>query len=442
LWQAQTLLVLYSADLKAAAVDLESKFSEAALGAVLLSDFRNFAHGRHHWLAERGDESAVLALTSENDRDLAERTLALVPPKTARLVLPNSNTGPLACLRAIIQVLHLVGAAGLAKRLNPGRPGVPPFGRRIYRMRAVAPVAIADEDREIERKARRPIRSGRGDAGTVGWTSARTAFRERLAAARLGAVIFDYDGTLCDATERFQGVRAEVAAELLRLLRSGVMLGIATGRGKSVREDLRRHVPVALQERVFVAYYNGSEIGTLSQVDVPQHLVPQEAISRFASLLLAHPLLGPIIQVESRGSQVSVQVKSAQWHDLVWRIVHALSLEHGLRAVTSTHSMDIILPTVSKRNLVAHLMQRLPRGSSCLRIGDRGEWPGNDFELLSGEFALSVDEVSAAPETCWNLAPGGVRGVQASLYYLARLRRTRSGVRFSLGIRGSKGKLT
>jgi hypothetical protein len=61
------------------AVDLESKFTEAALGNLQAADYRNFAHGRHHWLAKRGHESAVLALISEADRELAERTLNLIP---------------------------------------------------------------------------------------------------------------------------------------------------------------------------------------------------------------------------------------------------------------------------------------------------------------------------------------------------------------------------
>ncbi len=56
-----------------------------------------------------------------------------------------------------------------------------------------------------------------------------------------------------------------------------------------------------------------------------------------------------------------------------------------------------------------------------LCIGDRGCWPGNDFALLNQEFALSSDEVSGSPDTCWNIAPAGHRGVQATLGYLSAL---------------------
>jgi hypothetical protein len=68
-----------------------------------------------------------------------------------------------------------------------------------------------------------------------------------------------------------------------------------------------------------------------------------------------------------------------------------------------------------------------------LCVGDRGQWPGNDFSLLTSPYALSVDEVSQDPTTCWNLAPPGHRGVRAALGYLAGLKKGKGGLRLSLG---------
>jgi hypothetical protein len=56
-----------------------------------------------------------------------------------------------------------------------------------------------------------------------------------------------------------------------------------------------------------------------------------------------------------------------------------------------------------------------------MRLGDKGVWPGNDAEFLDSPFGLSVDEVSRHSEHCWALAPAGVTGVQATLYYLNSL---------------------
>src|SRR5665213_4053071 len=83
-----------------------------------------------------------------------------------------------------------------------------------------------------------------------------------------------------------------------------------------------------------------------------------------------------------------------------------------LSVVTSTHSIDILAPFISKRKVVEDVLARLGYGSgpdSVLCIGDRGCPPGNDSDLLCHPLALSVDEVSADPLTCWNLATPGLR---------------------------------
>src|SRR5690606_28220019 len=43
-----------------AAMDLESKWSEAGFGSVTVTDVRNVAHGRHHGLSRRFGETLVL----------------------------------------------------------------------------------------------------------------------------------------------------------------------------------------------------------------------------------------------------------------------------------------------------------------------------------------------------------------------------------------------
>jgi len=40
-----------------------------------------------------------------------------------------------------------------------------------------------------------------------------------------------------------------------------------------------------------------------------------------------------------------------------------------------------------------------------LRLGDRGEESGNDFELLASGLSLSVDGVSAALDQAWDAPP-------------------------------------
>ncbi|MGD5648131.1 hypothetical protein QUS91_22645, partial [Xanthomonas citri pv. citri] len=90
LWGRSTTVVLHSPNARVGAIDLESKFTEAAIGNLHYADWRNFAHGRHHWLAKRRRESAIIALIGD-DEPLAERTLALIPDDipVSRLRLPG-----------------------------------------------------------------------------------------------------------------------------------------------------------------------------------------------------------------------------------------------------------------------------------------------------------------------------------------------------------------
>ena len=124
--------------------------------------------------------------------------------------------------------------------------------------------------------------------------------------------------------------------------------------------------------------------------------------------------------------QITVEPKtgtseSVTW-DVVQQIVHAWDLP-GVTVVRSSHSIDVLAPGVSKRTLVGQVRELVGEAetTAVLCIGDRGRWPGNDFALLQEPCSLSVDEVSPDPNTCWNLAPAGHRGVQATRDYLAAI---------------------
>ena len=134
LWARPTTLVLHGPSTRVGAIDLESKFTEAALGHVQLADYRNFAHGRHHWLAKRSDTSAVLAFITDADRVLAERTLDLLPVDVpqARIVFDGSANA--AMLASLLAALKITGWAGISRGIDPGRPGVPKFGRKLYHL--------------------------------------------------------------------------------------------------------------------------------------------------------------------------------------------------------------------------------------------------------------------------------------------------------------------
>ena len=103
----------------------------------------------------------------------------------------------------------------------------------------------------------------------------------------------------------------------------------------------------------------------------------------------------------------------------------------GVRVLCSAHSFDIIESDTSKV-AVAQVLTELVSPRILLCIGDRGGWPGNDFELLRHRFSLSVDEVSSAPRSCWNLTPRGCLGPSATIRYLTALQPHSGAVRINM----------
>lgn len=440
LWSRSTTLVLHGSTTRIGAIDLESKFTEAAVGNLQIADYRNFAHGRHHWLAKRPGESAVLAFVSEADKELAERTLKLIPNNIPQVSLFISGPPETALLVSLVAALRITGWAGQARGIDPGRPGVPQFGRKLYRLPLprygthVSQTSISDHDAvAIERKSGlsigRLIRRGELER----WHSCLLLFRKNLSEAAFAGVALDYDGTIVDTRERFSPPRAEIAQELVRILHTGANIGIATGRGASVKRDLRACIPTDLFGRVVVGYYNGAEIGTLADDYIPDGAaVVCDELRLLASALRAQSELADLAEQTDRRYQITLQARRATTESRLWDLAQQTVLLTGQRNVTitrSSHSIDIVSSGVSKLNVLKQLQSVTP-DKAILTIGDRGRWPGNDYELLKEPLSLSVDELSVDPSTCWNLAPRGQRGISATLSYLRALRGVNGTLRF------------
>jgi fructoselysine-6-P-deglycase FrlB-like protein len=442
LWEKSTLVVLYGQASQAAAIDLESKFTEAALGHIQLADYRNFAHGRHHWLARHVDDCAVLSLASTEDASLAKRTLSLLPEQIP-VAQFEIGSGVVASLKAVVLSLLIAGLAGRARGIDPGKPNVSAFGRRLYhlngsyRRRADHGVAPA-EATAIARKAGSGISTLAAQGTLTPWREAYATFAERLRATEFRAIVLDYDGTVCDTAERYHGPRAEVSDQLVAFLCEGILVGIATGRGKSVRKDMSNRIrDPGLMSRVIVGYHNGAEIGLLDDDTQPPRGDLDASLGPIADALMVDRRLLDLARIEAMNCQVTLEYRKLSAGQQVWDIVQrviARSGPPGVTALRSSHSVDILAPGVTKSNVVRHVENAAglaPSSGRVLCIGDRGRWPGNDFALLQEPCSLSVDEVSSDPTTCWNLATTKSRCTGALLEYFRRMRVARGVLRLT-----------
>ena len=422
-------MVLYGAAGEPVAWDIESKLTEAALGSALLSDYRNFGHGRHHWFAKRKENSCIIALISPVEKDLATKTIKSLPADVPVIYIETELETPDATIDMLLQAFRFVGELGEARGIDPGRPGVPAYGRLLYNLDYYKLTnRILPNEKTLDVAVRRKLGAASED-NTALWeyySDACKRFVQQLNRGKYTTVAFDYDGTLSakDRKSRYTNQLCDdIKDALQRLLENGVKIIIATGRGKSVGESFKNSFDQRYWPQIKVGYYNGGCPLTLGDEDKLKawKKKPFDPELKVLSDELQRRLPENCIQYEltARNLQLSIEeVTSDSDAELLYNTCREIVWDKqlkGIRVWRSSHSMDIVVyHEVSKLNVIEN-----PDTTLC--IGDYGSVEGNDYELLTSRASLSVDKVSKNADSCWNIAPSGVYGLDATLYYLSRL---------------------
>lgn len=424
----QNFIVLYGAAGEPVAWDIESKLTEAALGAALLSDYRNFGHGRHHWFAKRGKNSCIIALVSPVERELAYKTIGCLPKDVPVIYLETELETAAASIDLLLKAFRFVNDLGMARGIDPGRPGVPSYGRTLYNLDYYKLTSrILPTEKTLDVAVRRKL----GAAGMENvalrqhYSEACQRFVRQLNRGKYTTIAFDYDGTLSasDRKSRYtNGLCDEIKDALTSLLEKGVQIVIATGRGQSISKSFKPSFDKKYWPQIKVGYYNGACLLTLGEEALLEEWKNQPFDSELKALSeeLQKRLPKDCIKYDlsERNQQLSIEeVKTASDAEIIYdtccEIIWDKQLK-GIRVWRSSHSMDIVAYRVSKLRVIED-------AAKTLCIGDYGSVEGNDYELLSSPASLSVDRVSKNAESCWNIAPSGLKGLDATLYYLSRL---------------------
>src|SRR5262249_27109794 len=136
---------------------------------------------------------------------------------------------------------------------------------------------------------------------------------------------FDYDGTLVGPIRRTETPDPEVAGELSRLLASGVLIGIATGRGVSVRTALRRVLPKKAWGNVAIGYYNGAVIASLADDSTPSREGAMCAeLEAVAHALRGHRELQAVAIITERPHQITIEPKELLAGSILWALANDL----------------------------------------------------------------------------------------------------------------------
>lgn len=422
-------LVLYGALGEPVAWDIESKLTEAALGSALLSDYRNFGHGRHHWFAKNKNNSCIIALVTPVEKELADKTLACMPADVPVIYIETELDTPQASIDLLLKVFGFVNALGEARGIDPGRPGVPSYGRLLYNLdyfKLTNRILPNEKTLDVALLRKIGIAAKENTSLWEYYSKACKRFVQRINRGSYSKIAFDYDGTLSakDHKSRFKnGLCDDIRDALLQLLDNGVQIVVATGRGKSVGDSFKNSFDRKYWPQIKIGYYNGACPLTLGEEDKLKAWKKKPFDPELKQLEeeLKHRLPETCVQYqfEERSLQLSIEGKmtpeeSQMVYDICREIIWDKQLK-GIRVWRSSHSMDIVVyREVSK-------LQVIEDKNHTLCIGDYGSVEGNDYEMLTSPASLSVDRVSKNADCCWNIAPSGVTGLDATLYYINHL---------------------
>lgn len=429
------LTVVYSPLLRPIAADLESKLSEGALLHTQLADLRSYAHGRHLWLAQRPQDCAILALIEPSLVKLWDGMRGKFPAEIPTLTMRLAGADPVHLIAGLVAQMHFVGLVGRQVDKDPGRPIVPSYGREIHYTDLGEVIPLPEHTVAGEAQSKYEVLGAHWpsprDHGSM--RRAAQAFSDTIRAQRFRAVVFDYDGTLCSSQSRDGPPSPEITEHLVRLVRAGVLVGIASGRGGSIQSCLQDTLPVDVLPKIQLGLYNGGWISAANVAPAPPEET-SEFLSHVTRIVVRLKGLGvPILAHRTTHPyQVSVRFPEGIATDAMWFVIADSLRQAGLdlsTMVRSKHSVDILATGVSKSRLIAQIIQDAKIDPyHILTMGDQGAWPGNDSALLEHRFSLSVDMPSRRLDRGWKLAPAEKRDVDATLWYLEHMKLEEGGV--------------
>jgi hydroxymethylpyrimidine pyrophosphatase-like HAD family hydrolase len=317
---------------------------------------------------------------------------------------------------------------GEVRGIDPGRPGIPDYGSKLYHLNYLSLIKKKSDktsnlDTAILRKCRILSLNSLEEKVYKKYKAIYKGYIETLNQARFSMIAFDYDGTLCgsDITSRFmKTIDSRLEKQLLIILKNNIKIAVITGRGKSVNTVLKNSIPREFLHLIYVGNYNGMIIYPLSEPEEVDNIKRENLNCQLEVLLneLEKRHISNLkLKTKKKKDQLSIESKEKQ---IIYELCQEIIIDKKLSEIhvwTSSHSMDIVVKSkVSKCNILDI------NDGKTLCIGDSGNFIGNDFELLSTKYSLSVDTVSLNPYSCWNIAPQNISGINATLYYLKSIK--------------------
>lgn len=118
---------------EAAANDLEVRLTEGSLAFPMMTDFKNFTHGRHTFYNEHQKETAIITFETQQDSRLAEEIIkryhACPDMENIPIIrIKSDKSTPLAAIELLIKSMYVALDIAIALGLNISKPNAPKLG--------------------------------------------------------------------------------------------------------------------------------------------------------------------------------------------------------------------------------------------------------------------------------------------------------------------------
>ena len=359
-----------------AGYDFEARLAESGLGPCFLTDPRNFGHGRFLWLEKWRNTTSIIIFATKSSKAFINRFLNTLPNDIPIYAIISPLEGLYGATYCIVRSILLFGDLAKKSGIDPGKPEVPEWGKKLHRLR-------------YNFKPNNEHQFVKFPSHKKGNYPAITSL--------FSSIALDFDGTIIDTKDRFCDLREDIISELERVLSQDIIIGIATGRGGSAYKLLRKQISKKYYHKIILGLYNGTLLFSLNdKMPIPSNNWSlQEQIDG-----LVKECINEHEKISSRPTQISIRdINIEQKKELINHLENKLGQHSSyVRMQISGHSIDILPHWATKISVVQALNKICRHNTLC--IGDQGQLGGNDEELLNWNPSISVGELRPASNNC------------------------------------------
>ncbi len=239
------------------------------------------------------------------------------------------------------------------------------------------------------------------------------------------SIVFDFDLTVHN--KAFHSTIEDDIFQLINLLlKNDIKIGIATGNGEYVAEEIKKRINPEFWHKVIIGYYNGGLILPLDStityydldIDIPYDF---KKLIDFINLNIPSGVLVTEGIKEENPFQINFFSEKKD-HLYIDKVIKYIYESTKLKIIKSPHSYDVVPSSTSKVNVCDYFCDQGLSPDDIITIGDYGAYGESDYELLNRKFSLSVNTVSDSLINCWNFSPENKKNLKATLNYLEHIR--------------------